>query len=150
VCSTASLELRVVLASTARAGLASTARQARSATKSGGATRARHRALQVLCITASPTPRDAIAQRLPPHLIVFAARVAGYFCPNGTSVVSPSISCFSATTHCPSGSWDRQSTPSGHYAVAVAGSNPPVFGSERECQPGTYCEAGVRLSCSGV
>jgi hypothetical protein len=110
-----------------------------------------HDAVPCRCCTlpcaASLTHRDAIAQRLPLHLVV---RVTGYFCPNGTSVVSPSISCFSATTHCPSGSRDRQWTPSGHYAVAVAGSNPPVFGSERECQPGTYCEAGVRLSCSGV
>jgi hypothetical protein len=102
----------------------------------------------VLCLLVAHPPCDVAAASACHRC--FGVHIAGYFCPNGTSEVYPTISCFSATTYCPSGSRDRQATPPGHYAVAVAGSNPPVFGSERECQPGTYCEAGVRKSCSGV
>ncbi len=70
----------------------------------------------------------------------------GYFCPNGTGGVTRDISCALPTTYCPRGSSRPFSTPSGHYAISLAGTRGP-FSAVAPCDAGSFCAGGVRALC---
>ena len=65
----------------------------------------------------------------------------GYYCPPGT--VSPAV-CGNSSVYCPGGSASPTVATSGYYTV---GSTPSVMSSQNICPAGSYCVAGVAISC---
>ena len=72
----------------------------------------------------------------------------GYFCPNGTAVLSAALMCTSPTAYCPLGSATPQATASGFYAVVVASAAAiALYFNQSVCPQGSYCVAGVATLC---
>ncbi len=75
-----------------------------------------------------------------------ALRLSGFFCPEGTGLLSAALSCASPEYYCPAGSSWRSVTPSGSFAVALPSG---VYHNTSMCRAGEYCVAGVAVPCPG-
>ena len=79
----------------------------------------------------------------------------GYFCPAGKSTKATENACHSQSEFCPAGSAQPTKVSTGHYAVGAGGgecgaSPKSTCQTERRCEAGYYCSAGVRRECVGA
>ena len=66
---------------------------------------------------------------------------------NGTGALTPSTECGNTTSYCPVGSSWPTPTARDHYAVPAPGTT-TRFASEALCDPGSYCQLGVKTPCT--
>jgi hypothetical protein len=96
--------------------------------------------VRVLC----PAGRFGNASLLTTSLCSGACE-AGYYCADG-SVNGTRESCGGVEVYCPAGTSQRVAVEDGHYSVPL--SAPPVQRTDQlPCEPGYYCEQGVRRPC---
>ncbi len=136
-------------ASTASLAYDSSVREARTAPRWAWRQSARQ-AVPLVCVDHSPTSVHVLEVHCledRAHLMHYAS--TGYFCPNGTGVLTSSLACSSSLRYCPDGSSSPLNTSVGFFAVMVSPSAPgvPVYGNQSVCEMGHYCIDGVSMPC---
>mmetsp|Transcript_22905 Transcript_22905/g.47502 ORF Transcript_22905/g.47502 Transcript_22905/m.47502 type:complete len:806 (-) Transcript_22905:6-2423(-) len=71
---------------------------------------------------------------------------AGFYCNPGTSDASQMIACGSVDVFCPEGSVAPTAVDAGYYTIGDTADVTKRTG-EKICEPGSYCEAGVKYDC---
>lgn len=71
---------------------------------------------------------------------------SGYYCPKG-SVSPQQESCGDADVFCPPGSPEPHNVEEGYYTDLGSDDSNTTRGGERRCEPGFYCQNGVKKLC---